>query len=134
MSLPIALAFIVFGREILALAFGQAYAGADLALAILALGQLVNAGAGSVGILLIMSGNQRRAASGVAFGAGLNVVLGVLLIPPYGVNGAAVAAAAGLVLSNLLLVDIARRTLGIHSTALGRIGRRQRKGVDAANP
>ncbi len=120
-SLPLALAFVAFGREILSIAFGPEFGSADSALSILALAQLANAAAGSVGILLIMTGNQRRAAAGITLGAAVNIVLSIVLIPTMGVAGAAIAAAGGLILSNVLLVEIARRTLGIHSTALGRI-------------
>jgi O-antigen/teichoic acid export membrane protein len=126
LSFPIALTFAAFGREIVTVVFGPEFAAADGALAILSAGQLVNAAAGSVATLLVMTGNQRQAALGIASGACLNGVIGVTLIPTMAVNGAAVAAACSMIFSNLLLVELARRSLGIHSTALGRItlGRR----------
>jgi len=122
-SFPLAMAFIFFGRPLLGVAFGAEFVAADGALAILALGQVVNAATGSVGTVLVMSGNQRRAAVGITLGAIVNVTLGILFIPMLGVAGAALAAACGLVVANILLVSIARRTLGIDSTPLGRVAR-----------
>jgi O-antigen/teichoic acid export membrane protein len=118
-TLPMALLFIVFGRQILGFFFGEAFAAADLTLAILCIGQLVNALTGSVGTLLVMTGRERIATVALAAGAGLNILIAIALIPSFGVIGAAVAAAASLVVSNIAMVFITRRQLGIDSTALG---------------
>lgn len=118
-SIPLAIIFIVFGATILALCFGSAFAAGADSLAILSLGQVFNAAAGSVATLLIMSGNQWRAGLGIIGGAVLNVVLAVVLIPTLHAEGAAIAAAASLIFSNSVHVIIARRTLGIDTTALG---------------
>ncbi len=118
-ALPIALIFIVGGATLLGLVFGDQFvAGAD-ALAILSLGQLANAATGSVATLLIMTGNQWRAAIGLAAGIIVNVGLGLLLIPSMHATGAAIAAASSLVVSNVIHVVIARRATGIDSTILG---------------
>jgi len=87
----------------------------------------VNAATGSVGNLLTMSGHERDAARGFVFAAVLNLVLNVLLIPAYGIVGAAVAAAISLISWNLILAALVYRRLGIHSTALGQIRMTQRK-------
>jgi O-antigen/teichoic acid export membrane protein len=118
-SLPIGLIFIVFGRQIITFLFGAEFAAADVPLAILSVGQIVNAVTGSVAVLLVMTGYQHRATMAMAAGAVLNVLLGVILIPTYGEVGAAVAAATSLVVSNILMVVACRRRLGIDSTALG---------------
>jgi O-antigen/teichoic acid export membrane protein len=67
----------------------------------------------------MMTGQQSRAAVGVAVGLALNVSLGVVLIPPLGATGAAIAAATGLVAANLIHVMVARTMLGIDATAAG---------------
>jgi O-antigen/teichoic acid export membrane protein len=82
---------------------------------------MANVATGSVGVLLVMTGHQRDAALGTAAGAGLNVLLAVALIPPLGVLGAAIAAAASNVVSNGLLVIAVRRKLRLDSTAAGLI-------------
>ena len=118
-SLPIGLIFIVFGQQIITLLFGPDFAAANAPLAILSVGQLVNAATGSVAVLLVMTGYQHRATAAMAAGAALNVLLGVVLIPAYGEVGAAIAAATSLVVSNLLMVVACRRQLGLDSTPVG---------------
>lgn len=118
-AVPIALAFILFGDDLLRLVFGASFSAAGGALVVLSLGQLVNAATGSVATLLVMSGNTWRAGAGMAAGILLNLVLAVLLIPTLHSVGAAAAASVGLGVSNLILVVITRRRLGIDSTALG---------------
>jgi O-antigen/teichoic acid export membrane protein len=118
-SVPIAIAFILGGEVLLRLVFGQEFAAAALPMAILSAGQIANAATGSVTTLLMMTGNERRALFGIVAGLGLNAGLGILLIPSYHATGAAIAAASGLVVANLIHVLIARSTLLIDSTALG---------------
>jgi len=120
-SVPIAIVLIVFGRWIL-LIFGQDFTKGAMALAILSLGQLVNAAMGSVGLILNMTGNERDTARGVAIAAVVNVALNAILIPLWGMNGAATATATSLVVWNLILAVQVVRRLGIYPTALGRIG------------
>jgi O-antigen/teichoic acid export membrane protein len=122
-SVPIALVFVVAGEGILGLVFGASFVVAGSALAVLSLGQLVNAATGSVATLLVMTGNTWRASLGIVAGMVLNLVLAILLIPAYHTVGAAVAAAASLVIANLIHVVMARRTLGIDPTAMGRAPR-----------
>jgi O-antigen/teichoic acid export membrane protein len=123
-SAPMAVGFILFGRDILVTFFGSDFAVADGALAILGLGQLANAASGTVATLLVMTGNQKQAGVGIIIGSVLNVILALLLIPTLATVGAAIAAAVSLAVSNGILVAITYRQLGIHSTALGPIGRR----------
>ena len=111
-ALPVALAFILFGEAILGWIFGPAFAAGAIALAIIAVGQLVNAGFGSVGYLLNMTGHERDTALGVAIAAGCNIILNLILIPPLGMNGAALATALTLVIWNGLLWRDAWRRLG----------------------
>ena len=124
-SLPIALAFIIAGEPLLRLVFGPSFTAAASALAILSVGQLVNAATGSVATLLMMTGQQRRASVGVAVGLMINVGLGVLLIPQSGATGAAVAAASGIIVANVIHVIVARSTVGIDATVLGLRPRRR---------
>lgn len=124
LSLPLALGLIAFGNWFL-LIFGQGFLQGDIALTVLSVGQLFNASMGSVGILLIMTGYERDAAMGVGVSALLNVALNALLIPPLGLEGAAVATATSIIVWNLLLAIWVYRRLGIHTTALGKIDLRR---------
>jgi O-antigen/teichoic acid export membrane protein len=73
--------------------FGHDFEAAWPILIIGTCGQLVNCGVGSVGYLLLMSGNQRRLVRIQAVMAAVMVLLSFLLVPRWGVLGAAVAAA-----------------------------------------
>jgi O-antigen/teichoic acid export membrane protein len=128
-ALPVTLAFVLFGEFILRGIFGEAYTAGGTALAIISVGQLVNAGAGSVGFLLNMTGHERDTARGIAIGALANVVLNLVLIPHFGMNGAALATAVSMIIWNLLLWYFARRRLGIRTHGLG-FGRADAGGDD----
>jgi O-antigen/teichoic acid export membrane protein len=120
LSLPLALLFIGAGELLLSLVFGAAFAAGALPLAILAGGQLVNAGTGSVTSILSMTGHERAAAQAVAVGAAANIVLNVTLIPLWGMAGAAVATLMALVIWNVYMVIYVWCVLKLDPTILGR--------------
>lgn len=115
-SAPVAIALMAFPHVYLGL-FGSSFQTGAAALIVLALGQLINAAAGPSGIVLIMTGQERIAVLGVAAGMLVNVVIAILLIPPLGVTGGAIAFACSLVLWNSALVLLARRRVGVNVTA-----------------
>jgi O-antigen/teichoic acid export membrane protein len=117
LALPPVVIFIVFGTELLGLVFGDAFRAGGVTLAILAAGQLVNAGMGSVGMLLNMTGHERDTLKGVCVAAASNVVLNVVLIPPFGMAGAAIASALTLLFWNLILWFFVKLRLKIKSSA-----------------
>ena len=118
LSLPAALAMIVAGELYLEL-FGAGFAAAHAALAILALAQLVNVGAGPVQMLLVMTGHQSRMIPAMAWSALANIVLNALLIPRFGATGAACATGFSIVLWNVALNYEVRRHLGIDAGVIG---------------
>lgn len=115
-AVPVALILILGGKWILPYVFGQEYAPAYVPLVILCLGQLVNAGMGSVGIILNMTGLERITARGVAIAAVASVILNVAFIPLLGVVGAAIATSTSLMIWNVLLFIWLYRETGIVST------------------
>ncbi len=105
-SLPICLFLIVQRQELLGV-FGKGFERGHWALAILAGAHIVNASVGHVGWMLIMSGRSWLALVNDMVAVAANIGLAYLLIPLYGIVGAAVAAAGGLALANLLrLVEV----------------------------
>jgi O-antigen/teichoic acid export membrane protein len=66
-----------------------------------------------------MTGHERDVARSLAISALLNIVLGLALIPGWGAEGAAVAAATSLVVWNIVLAVRVYRKLGIRPTAFG---------------
>lgn len=122
-SLPVAVGLIAFGKWFLLL-FGSDFLQGYVTLVILSFGQLIDAAAGSVGYLLIMTGHERDAAVSIGIRTMLTVLLNIMLIPGWGSEGAAAATAISLIAWNGLLVVWVYRRLGIHSTAIGRISLR----------
>jgi O-antigen/teichoic acid export membrane protein len=122
-ALPAALVFVLYGEWLLGVVVGVEYAGGAAALAILAGGQLVNAGMGLVGLLLNMTGHETVVTRTLALAALGHIVANLLLIPVWGMNGAAVATAGTFILWNLLLARAVSKRLGIASAPFG-IGRR----------
>jgi O-antigen/teichoic acid export membrane protein len=81
--------------------FGPAFQAGAVVLIIGAIGQLVNCAVGSVGYLLLMSGHQNQMVKIQAVNAALMITLGVLLVPRFGMRGAACAAAVAVAITNL---------------------------------
>jgi hypothetical protein len=71
-------------------------------LVILAVAQFIAVLCGSVGPLLIMSGNERQLRNVSAAAFVLCLVLNILLIPEFGALGAAISACVAIVFRNLL--------------------------------
>ena len=109
--------FIV-GNNLLLSLFGSEFGAADQALLILCLGQIVNALLGTAGIVLSMTGHETAVARSMALTGTLNVVLNALLIPAYGLEGAAVATVASSTVGGLILLRTATTRLGFNPTAL----------------
>lgn len=118
LSLPVALGFFLYGEWWLRL-YGQEFMSAHTTLSILAIGQIVNVGTGSVGVLLNMTGHERDAAALVAVAAAWNVIGSAVMISLWGVEGAACATTLGLILWNVLMAVRIHQRTGIHPTALG---------------
>jgi O-antigen/teichoic acid export membrane protein len=92
LTLPLGFVMIIFALPLMRL-FGPDFAVGWPVLVIGAVGQLVNCGVGSVGYLLLMSGNQRKLVKVQFAMAGVSILLNVALIPVLGIVGAASAAA-----------------------------------------
>jgi O-antigen/teichoic acid export membrane protein len=117
-ALPLVALYAAAGDWLLAAAFGPAFAAGYAALVILAAGRLIHAAFGPAGMLLNMTGHERATLRGSATAAIANLVLNALLIPPFGMAGAAAATTATLTLWNAMLYHAARRRLGIDSACL----------------
>ena len=115
----LALVLILAGAPFLDLIFGEEYTAASTALAILAFAQLLNVGAGSVGLVLNMADGEKLVALGVGAAVVLNAALNFILIPIYSINGAAIATGISLVAWNIILVLAVRRRLNLRPTVLG---------------
>lgn len=101
--------------------FGASYRSGATALTIVAIAQLVNAAAGPAGNVLMMTRHENVALRAIGLGAAVNLCLGIVLVPFFGVDGSAIAFSVSLVTWNVLLVLTARSQLGINVTALKRL-------------
>lgn len=122
-AFPLMLGLVVFGSWFLAI-YGPGFTAGHTALAMLSIGQLINAMTGSVGQLLIMSQHARSAAWVMTLSNGVNILLCLVLIPSLSITGAALAATVSLVFWNLLLVYLVYQRLGIVVTVFGGIRRK----------
>jgi len=91
LTFPLAIVIITYARPIMGI-FGHDFEAGWAILVIGTCGQLVNCGVGSVGCILLMSGNQRRLVRVQAVMAVVTVILCIELVPLWGALGAAVAA------------------------------------------
>lgn len=100
LSLPMFLCLSIFHQAILSI-FSKGYTDAGIVLIILSLGNLIDAGAGSVGYLLSMTGHSRVALTNTIMTVAVNIGLGFWLVPRFNVIGAAVAAALTVIILNV---------------------------------
>lgn len=108
---------VLLGKQFFGLVFGREFAASHSPLLILLTGQMVNSAAGSVGILLNMTGHERDTVHAIAVGSIINISLNLLLIPLWGILGAAIATATSMAVWNALLFWKVRTKLGISSLA-----------------
>lgn len=111
-TLPLAIVICIFAAPVMQI-FGTEFRAGWPILVVGAFGQLINCAVGSVGLLLIMSGNQNRLVRvqvKVAIGS---IILDLVLIPLWGIMGAAVASAATNAAINLMYLREVKAVLGL---------------------
>jgi O-antigen/teichoic acid export membrane protein len=111
LSWPVYLLLAAFGPGFLQL-FGAEFTAGAAAMSVLALAMLVNIAVGNVQSLLLMSGRSGLHLAATVAGLAVHILLGLLLIPRYGVLGAALAWGGGIVVENLTAAGAARRVVG----------------------
>lgn len=113
-TLPLFLVIFVFSPLILTLLFGSDYEGASTALRILSVAYVFHVSLGPIGQNLIILGRPKLIMINNSAGLLINVVLNFLLIPLYGINGAATATAVTYVSLNILALMQVYRISGMH--------------------
>ncbi len=101
LNLPMFLSVLLFPRPILSV-FGRDFVGGATALTILAWGDLVNTGTGICGVVINMTGNTIFNLVNSIILSVLTVGLNLLLIPRWGLVGAATATLSAVTVVNLL--------------------------------
>ncbi|GAA4642125.1 flippase [Pontixanthobacter gangjinensis] len=118
-AIPLPLILLIAGEDLFALLFGTAFEGASLPALLIAAGFTFSAAIGMARTLLVMQGNEFLVMRTTLVALVLNVVLCILLIPRYGITGAAIANLSANVGWNILLWALARRSTGIDSSVFG---------------
>ncbi len=105
----------LFAPEYLAV-FGRHYTShaAVVVVVLLAASMLIATGVGVVDSVIIMAGKTSWNLATTLIAVAVNVILDVVLIPPYGIVGAAVGWCAAIVASNVVPLIVAWRGLGLH--------------------
>ena len=98
--------------------FGSVFSKGYPALLILLVGQIINAIAGSVGLIMTLMGHHVQAARIFGLSAMLNILFNAILIPHFGIIGAAVATAATTALWNIVMVYFVVTKLKINPTVI----------------
>jgi O-antigen/teichoic acid export membrane protein len=117
-SLVGAVLILALGRPLLAL-FGPEFESAHLPMAVLAVGLLIKASAGSAEFILNALGEQKRCGAVLLATALLDVGLNVLLVSRFGLMGAAFATATTLAVTAFLYRWLIWRTLGLKLSVRG---------------
>lgn len=94
-------------------AFGSAFSGGAVALTILAAALLFDVAVGPVDILLLMAGRSGQSLVAWVAAIVLNLSMNVIMIPRWGIPGAAIAWAMAILLRNALGLYFVRRALRI---------------------
>ena len=117
-TLPAVMILLLLPDEILRL-FGPTFVAGQTALMILALTQLVDASTGASTFLLTMSGRLKLMVFNTGTAFVLNVALNALLVPRFGIEGAAAATFLALGGFQVLALVQTRWTMGMHPYNLG---------------
>jgi O-antigen/teichoic acid export membrane protein len=111
LSLPVVLIVLMFPERILSILFGEKYIAGSTALMILISAYFIDVITGpAVRILMTFKRTKLIFKINVIISI-LNVFLNILLIPTYGINGAAIATGISIVLRELIILSFARRII-----------------------
>lgn len=108
---------LIFGNQLILSLFGQEFLASRPILLVLIIGQITNASAGPVSLLLNMTGHHDDTVKVMGVTALNNIVLNGILIPQYGAIGAAAATSATTILWNVAMVILVWHRLKIISVA-----------------
>ncbi|MEV3919900.1 polysaccharide biosynthesis C-terminal domain-containing protein [Actinomadura coerulea] len=111
---------IAVGAPVYVGSFGEGYRGSgEVVTVVLAMAMLVATATGARDVMLLMAGRSGLSLVNQSAALGVNLVLNVLLIPPFGIAGAAVARACGLLVRTLLALVQVRRILDMTPASAG---------------
>ena len=110
-TIPLASIILIFPKFFMGI-YGSEFLIGVVVLRWLILGRVVNALSGSVGNLMQMTGQQNNYMKILMAGSIINVTLNYILIPIYGIKGAAFASVCSLSFWNLTMVYMVKKKFG----------------------
>jgi O-antigen/teichoic acid export membrane protein len=110
LTFPLALTLMLFSHGLMSI-FGAGFQPGAVVLVLGTCGQIFNCAVGSVGYLLIMSGNQTEFIRIQVVNAALLIGLNFVLVPRLGITGAAIAMTTTTITTNLWALASVRRLL-----------------------
>jgi O-antigen/teichoic acid export membrane protein len=105
----------LFGRPLIGILFGEAFAPAYGPLLVLCAGQTFSALFGMNAALLLMTGHERQLGRAVLAGGLTNLIFAAALVPRFGAMGAAIGSVAYVVVWNAIAWHQARVSLKVNS-------------------
>ena len=118
-SLAATIGLLLIGKPLLWL-FGPQFMSGYPVMFVLAIGLIARSAIGPVERLLNMLGHQNVCALAYGLAFLLNLALCILLVPKFGLYGAAASTSIALVAESIILFLITRRRLGFHVFAFGK--------------
>ncbi len=123
LGLPFAVGAVLLGPDLVPLLFGAKYGPAGEAFVLISLALALSLVTVNVGAVLAAGGMERRYASGRTMGAAVAVASNGLLIPLFGLDGAAAATIASEAAVLAFMLVVYRRAIGAVEVDLGRVVR-----------
>jgi O-antigen/teichoic acid export membrane protein len=120
------LTVVVFGAHILLSLFGPAFAQQNWVLIVLVAGTSIYAAGGPAATVLLICGHENKYPYVLAGNIALRLAGFAILIPLFGLIGAAAAATGSLLAATVILNVICRRWTGIDPSVLGIVGQFRR--------
>lgn len=111
--------FVGYGAPLLGTVFGPEFAAGALALAILAAGQLAKALGGTAIFLLNMTGHEVISMRCSLAAVSVNILANLVLIPPFGMAGAAAGTALSFAVWSALMTRASARRVGVAGLPFG---------------
>ena len=115
---PLYLLAVAFGPQVIEV-FGRSYSAGTAVIVILGLTMLLATGCGQVDMVLVTTGRSSWSLANGLLAVAVNVGLDLVLIPGYGITGAAIGWSAAITLTNLLPLAQIAATQRLHPFGRG---------------
>lgn len=115
LTIPVGVFLVLCGPFVLSL-FGKEFGVGYPVLIVFIFVALVNVGAGSVGNILNMTGYEKHVFYGILVSLIFNIILNIILIPLFGIVGAAISTGSAIIIWNLILWWFVKQKIGINAS------------------